>query len=351
MDFTNTQTLLAAIKEVPAEQAWLRDRYFPTDGNTDIFNTNKVLVEYQNAEQKKLAPFVTPRKNGIDIARGGYEVHEFEPGNIAPKRALYIDDLERKGFGESLFSNLTPAARQAAIFMKDYQEIDQMITRREEAMAAEVLTTNKLTMNHYADKDSEYMTVEVKYYTEAANPAMYTPVTPWTASTKIFQELHTIIRMLTARGLPATDLIVGADVADILMQNSDIKDYLDNRRFNLGFVQPRELPPYVAELMELNVYGHKLTVYTYDNTYVNDAGQVAPYIGPKQMICTAPNCGHTAYGCVTQLEGGQFRSYAGKRVPHYVADESENTRSITITSKPLMMPRVKNPFVSGTVVA
>ena len=351
MDFTNTQFLLDVIKEVPVEQAWLRDRYFPTDGATDIFNTTKVLVEYMDAEQKKLAPFVTPRKNGVDIMRGGYEVHEFEPGNIAPKRSLYIDELQKKGFGEALFSNLSPEQRQAAIFMKDYQEIDQMITRREEAMAAELLTTNKLTMNHIADKDDEYMTVEVKFYEGGTNPAVYTPANTWTTSTNVFSELHAIIRMLTQRGLPATDCIVGADVADLLMRNTVIKEYLDNRRFELGYINPVELPPYVALLTTLNVFGHKLSIYTYDNTYVNDSGTVVPYINPKQIIVTAPKCGHTAYGCVTQLEGGQFRSYAGRRVPHYVANEAENTRSVTITSKPLMMPRVKNPFVVSTVLA
>jgi hypothetical protein len=350
MDFSNTQFLLEVIREVPVEQAWLRDRYFPSDGASDVFNTPKVLVEYMDADQKKLAPFVTPRKNGVDIARGGYEVHEFEPGNIAPKRSLYIDELQKKGFGEALFSNLTPAARQAAIFMKDYQQIEQMITRREEAMAAELMATNKLVMNHIADKADEYSTVEIKFYEGNTNPATYTPAASWDEDTNVFQDLHAIIRMLTHRGLPATDCIVGADVADLVMRNKVIEKYLDNRRFELGFMKPEELPPFVGRLITLNVFGHTLTLYTYDNCYVNDAGQSVPYIDPKQIIVTAPKCGHTAYGCVTQLEGQEFRSYAGKRVPHYVANEAENTRSITITSKPLMMPRVKNPYVVSTVI-
>ena len=84
MDFTNTLTLLAAIEEVPKEATFLRDRYFPTNASTDIFATDEVLVEYKDGD-KKLAPFVSPRKNGVSVFREGYEIHKFEPANIAPK--------------------------------------------------------------------------------------------------------------------------------------------------------------------------------------------------------------------------------------------------------------------------
>ena len=352
MDFSETLTLLAAIEQVPREASFLRDRYFPTNDSTDIFNTDKVIVEYKDGD-KKLAPFVSPRKNGVNVFREGYEIHEFEPGNIAPKRPLYIDELKKKGFGEALFSNLTEDQRQIAIMMKDYQDLDQMITRREEKMAAELLQTNALVMNHIADKGDEYEAKTIQYYTESANPASYTAATSWAdASADIYGDLAAMITMLTKKGLPATDVLMGADVAEAFMKNEQILTWLDNRRIELGNISQVELPNGAAQLCTMTVKGHKMTFYGYDNTYTDDDGSDKPYLAADCVIVTAPACGRTAYGAVTQVEqaDGRFHTYPGRRVPHYVASAEENTRSVTITSKPLMMPNHKNAFICGKVI-
>lgn len=352
MDFTNTLTLLAAIEQVPMEATFLRDRYFPTNASTDIFATDEVLVEYKDGD-KKLAPFVTPRKNGVNVFREGYEIHAFAPANIAPKRALYLDELKKKGFGEALFSDLTPEQRQVALIMKDYQDMDLMISRREEAMAAELLQTNALVMKHIADKGDEYEDKEIKYYQGDSNPAVYTAKKSWSdTSADIYGDLGAIIRMLTSKGLPATDVILGSEVVAALMNNAQIQKFLDNRRFELGGVQQSELPDGAAQIGTLVVNGHPMTFFGYDNTYTDDSGKDTPYIAADEIVVTAPACGRTAYGAVTQVEqsDGEFHTYAGARVPHYVASAEGNSRAITVTSKPLMMPNHKNAFIASKVL-
>lgn len=353
MDFTNTLTLLAAIEQVPREASFLRDRYFPTNDSTDLFNTDSVLVEYKDGD-KKLAPFVSPRKNGISVFREGYEIHQFEPGNIAPKRPLFVDELKKKGFGEALFANLTPEQRQAALIMKDYQELDQMITRREEKMAAEILQTNALVMKHIADKGDEYEEKSIQFYTGKSNPAVYTTAQSWADAEKadIYGDLVKIVAMLTKKGLPATDVLMGADVTASFLKAQQIQKFMDNRRFELGGITQTELPNGAAQLGSLVVNGHRLTFYGYDNTYTDDKGEDKPYLAADCCIVTAPACGRTAYGAVTQVEqsDGEFHTYSGRRVPHYVADAAANTRSITITSKPLMMPNHKNAAICAKVI-
>ncbi len=352
MDFSNTLTLLAAIAEVPQEATFLRDRYFPTNASTDIFNTDEVLVEYKDGD-KKLAPFVSPRKNGVSVFREGYEIHKFEPANIAPKRALYIDELKKKGFGEALFSELTPEQRQMALLMKDYQDLDAMISRREEKMAAELLQTNGLVMKHIADKGDEYEEKSIQYYTGSSNPATFKASKSWaTATTDIYSDLAFMVAMLTKKGLPATDVIMGASVVSAFMNNTQIQKFMDNRRFEVGSVNQAVLPNGASRLGSLVVNGHTLTFYGYDNTYTADNGTDTPYIDADKVVVTAPACGRTAYGAVTQVEqaDGEFHTYRGARVPHYVASAEGNSRSITITSKPLMMPNHKNAFICGTVI-
>ena len=59
-----------------------------------------VLVEYRDGD-KRLAPFVAPRKGGVTILRKGYTMERYTPPYIAPKRTLTADDLSKKGFGEA----------------------------------------------------------------------------------------------------------------------------------------------------------------------------------------------------------------------------------------------------------
>ena len=177
-NFYDTHTLLASVQQLPPLHSFLLDRYFPTNAASDVFATDDVLVEYRKGS-KKAAPFVAPRKGGITILREGYTMKRFTPAYIAPKRPLSIDDLKKRGFGEALYTNLTPAQRQGVIMLGDLDELRDMNTRRKEAMAAEVIFTNGCIMHEYTNDLGTYEEKEVRYYDGTSNPAKYTPSADW----------------------------------------------------------------------------------------------------------------------------------------------------------------------------
>ena len=109
-NYYDTHTLLASVKQLAPLHTFLLDRYFPTNAATDIFSTDDVLVEYKKGH-KKASPFVAPRKGGITILRNGYTMKRFTPSYIAPKRPLTVDELKKRGFGEALYTKLTPQQR------------------------------------------------------------------------------------------------------------------------------------------------------------------------------------------------------------------------------------------------
>ena len=47
---------------------------------------------------------------------------------------------------------------------------------------------------------------------------------------------------------------------------------------------------------------------------------------------------------------GEFHTYAGRRVPKYVSSAEGNSRTLTISSRPLMIPNNKNPFIVADVL-
>lgn len=351
LDIYSTHTLLLAVEQLTPPTTFLRDRYFPTNEATDIFSSDDVLMEYRDGD-RKVAPFVAPSKGGVTMLRHGHYMERYTPPRIAPERVLTIDELKKRGFGEALFTQLTPAQRQLTMILKDISELDAMITRREELMAAETMLTNGCIMRHIADDHTKTDDMEIRFYDGESNPAAYTPSVKWgQEGAKIVDDIHVMIRMLTSRGLPATDLVVAPDVASIMLNDAEILKLLDIRNYNIGAVDPIALPNGVARIMRLNVYGRTIDVFCYDEQYENENGEMTPYIGDGQVILTAPNAGRTLRGAVSQVEqsDGQVYTHVGARVPKYVSDAKGNTRTITLTACPLMVPNQKNPWVSAKV--
>lgn len=349
----DTRTMLEA-KEVFAPKAtFLRDRYFPTS-EADIFDTEKVDIDYEDEQSNKIAPAILPEVGGIPVDRRGYETHEFEPPTIAPERILKPRDLYKRQAGEVIGGNLTPQQREAGILAKDLSDLGRMIDLREEQMAAQTLLNNAYTIKQYADKfGSQSIDKAIQFYTEGSNPATYSGSGWSTSSTNIIADLDTMANRLTKRGLPATDVVVAADVADVMLGNSEVQELLDIRRYELGQVKPEALPEGAVLIAVLNVKGHIMNVFSYSLSYTDESGTTKDFIPSGSVIVTAPACGRMAYGSISQLEEGVdgFVTYAGRRVPHVVNNVHDNVRTLTLQAKPLAIPNVKNPFVYSKVLS
>ena len=350
----DTHTLLASVELLPPLHTFLLDRYFPTNAASDVFATNDVLVEYK-AGSKKAAPFVAPRKGGITVMREGYTMKQFTPAHIAPKRSLTIDDLNKRGFGEALYSQLTPEQRQGVIILRDIDELRDMIRRRKEAMAAEVIFTNGCIMHEYADDLTKYDAKEVRFYDGDANPAIYTPGAKWdtteASGKKIINDLAAMASMLTSRGLPASEVLVAPDVADVILNNEWLLRLLDNRNYQIGGVDPTTLPAGAVKIARLNIKGRMMDILSYEDTYTEIDGTVKPYIPAGKIAVGAPAAGRTVYGAITQMEqtDRQFHTYTGQNIPKYLADATNEVREVKLSSAPLCIPNNENPFITADV--
>lgn len=351
----DTHHLLASVKLLPPIKTFLLDRYFPTKAATDIFATNDVLVEYAKGS-KKAAPFVAPRKGGVTIAREGSTMKSFTPSFIAPKRTLTLDDLSKRGFGEALYSELTPEQREGALMVGDLDELRGMVKLRKEAMAAEVMFNNGCIMHEYADGLNKFEEREVRYYDGEENPAIFTPSAKWDTTVEggkqIIADLDAMIYMLTSRGLPATDLVVAPNVASVLLNNEWIIKLLDTNNYNIGSINPVMLPDGASLLGRLNVNGRIIEVFRYDETYEEIDGTVKSFIPAGKVVVTAPAAGRTVYGAISQVEDSdkKVHTYTGTEVPKYFANVKDDTREVRLASAPLPMPKNENCFISAEVL-
>lgn len=356
MNIYDTLYMLAAIEILTPEPTFFKRRYFPTDLAMDVFGTSKVLADYKEGN-RKAAPFVLPRVDALPVGRGGFSTFELEPGNIAVSKLLTIDQLNQRGFGESILSTVTPEEREKQLLMGDLSDLSARIARREEWLSCETMLKNGCVMRHQTTDPNIYEDISAKFYDGTDNPAKFTPAAKWAHGAdehtpgNWYWNVVQMIKMLTQRGRAATDLLVANDVGSFLMEDPWIQYMMDNRRADFGAINPQELTPYVTSLGKFNFMGRKLEIFINDGTFQDENGTETPFLAEGSVIVTAPGCGKGLYGAVTQKEmDNQWHTHSGTRVPNYLSTIKPPVDETSVSCRPLYVPKTLNPWISAEKV-
>lgn len=353
MTIYDTLYMLAAVEALEPEPTWFKRRYFPTDMELDVFGTSKVLADYKEGN-RKAADFVIPRIGPLPVGRSGFSTYELEPGNISISKPLTIDQLTQRGFGESIMSTATPEMRARTLLMGDLADLSARVTRREEWLACETMLNNGCVMRHQTDDPEVYEDIPAFFYDGENNPALFTPAAKWEHGKdehtpgNWYYDVIQMVKMLIQQGKPATDLTVANDVGNFLMEDPWVQYMMDNRRAEYGAVNPDALTEYVTSLGRFNFGGRRLEIFVNDGTFEDSAGRTTPYLEEGSVIVTAPNCGKGLYAAVTQKEmDNKWHTYSGTRVPNYLSTVIPPADETVVSSRPLLVPKRANPWVSA----
>lgn len=349
LNFFDTYTLMAVERRAVPRQTFFRDRYFGTDDG-DIFNSDKVLTEYMDGD-RKMAAFVGPRVGAIPMERVGYEIHEFEPAAIGVSRELSVDDLTKRGFGEAIYANSTPAQRAARLVQNDLVDMDNRIIRTEEWMCAQTMLENGCTMQEMIDNQTKGEAKVVKFYNPGhENDHIYTAAHKWNEPDgDFFGDVPAMCRLLSKRGLRAVDMLLGADVYDAVLNMEKVQRLLDkNSGIIVGKIE-QELSAYdgVTYGGTLHFRGYKLNLISVDETYVDTANAERRYFPKTDALVTAPACGHLMYGAITQINYGDTKhsTIAARRVPKFSIDQENDVRKMSLKTRPLAAPKNYIPWI------
>jgi len=356
LNFLDTYVLSAITEEIVPRRGFFKDRYFPT-GAGDIFAADKVLTEYRKGD-RKMAAFVAPRIGDIPMDRRGYAIHEYQPAYIAPSRMLTLDELNKRGFGEALYSQSTPAQRAAALLRDDLTDMERRIALREEWMCAQVMINNACTMQTYEDATTQGEVEYIQFYDLSSDHTYSISAGhEWdTANGNMRGDIRNMCRMLSKRGLAAADLVLGTDAAEVLLKDTELRKMMETTsNITVGTIN-EQLTGYegVVYMGQLNFGGFRLNVFCVDETYTDDSNQEATMFPAKSAMVTAPACGHLMYGQITQIDFGStdYTTYVAKRVPKLVVDQNNDTRKLRLATRPLAAPKAYCPYIyAGNAVS
>lgn len=328
-----TQTLIAAVERLMPVHTFFRSTFFP---GSLTFVTEEVMLDYKKGK-RKMAPFVAPRVGGITMDRQGYRTDKYTAPKIAPQRALTVDDLVIRGMGENIFSQRTPADRQAELLGRDLAELDEMITRREEWMCRELLFNGKIVMKGFIDRNNQSYIEQVLDY-GFTNKEVLTTGSLWNESgATIYADLKRWrLEVIQKSGRAPTICVLGQEACDAFLNDADIQKKMDLRNLYLGQINPviqSDAVTYIGRLPELG-----LDLYTYNDWFLDDDGTEYPMVPGDHVLLARPGMGEFLYGAVTQLEGDQFVTFEGARVPKSWADNQNEQRMLRLSSRPVPKP-------------
>lgn len=326
IELYSTRTMLEAIRQTKPAHTFLLNTFFP---NVDTKVTEHVDVDFKKGK-RKMAPFVSPRIGGVVMDRQGYETKTYRIPRIAPERVITTDDLSQRSMGESIYSTRTPAERAAELLAEDLRELDEYITRREEWMCREVLFNGKVLMK------GEGVEQEVNY--QFTNKETLSGESLWSEATSnpIADLKRWRLKVVQKTGKAPDVVIMESSVVDEFIKNKEVQKLMDLQRLNVGAIEPSIKDDAVTFIGRISALG--LEIYSYDEWYLDDDGKEQPMI-PEGYILMAPKgVNKRIYGAVTQVEGGNFVTIEGTRIPKSWVDENNEVRKLRLASRPLPVP-------------
>ena len=337
INLDDTRTLLGVVERSFKPTTALVDTFFP---EVRTFVTETVEMEYRKGT-RKLAPFVVPGTKGVNVGRNGSQLRTYKAPLMKPKRVIEASDIMRRGFGETVYSQRTPAERAQELRARDMAELVDTIARSEEWMAAQVLINGSCQIKGYAD-DGKTELIDTLTFEGFDNKITISDNT-WdkTDTANPYNDMGDLSQTIRRNaGIIPTIAICAANVVDYLINNQKLLNYmLVPSRDNLALmsIQPRLVRP---EFMRVGyISALNLDIYAYDGGYEDESGEFTPYIPDDHMIIGVPGRGKRLYGAVTQLEADrQYHTYEGQYIPKVTVDLESDTSSLAMSCRCVVCP-------------
>jgi hypothetical protein len=338
-DVFSTNVLTAVLQSLLGNPQFLLDRYF---GTIQSETTEEIHFDVLQGK-RRISPFVSPLVEGQIVASQGFVTNTFAPAYIKDKRVFDMNRPLKRSAGESIGGTMAPSERLRGLIAYDMEDQLNMLRRRLEVMAGEVLCTAKSTIS--GDK---YPTVVVDFGRAASHAFTANPLWNGT-SPKILDNLMDWAAIaLQDTGVFPTDVVMTTDVWKVFRADPSVQQVLNIWR-------PITVTPTVQYQTLQSEGGILMGTIEGFNIYVYSAWYVDPADGVEKPILPAGTClllspaleGVQAYGAIRDEEVGL------QAVPYFVkswVEPDPAVRFVMLQSAPILVPYRPNASVAAKVL-
>lgn len=333
------RTMLQFVKRMPKTTTFLRDKFF---AHREYSPTAKVDVDIKIGGLK-VAPYVSEKIGGKVVENSGYRTETFAPPLVAPLKVTTAADLQKRSMGENLYSSQTPQDRAARKLMDDLEDLEQMVTRREELMCAQAIFDGEIEVK--GDGIDYLITFGHK------NRETLSGANLWSAGTSTkLADLKRWRKKVQETGFVNTDhVIMAGDVADELLKDEEILKLLNIRNVNIGQIAINELPSGATYIGYLSEVGY---LYSYNAYYYNeDKKKSEPLVPAGSLALLSSETDFSmAYAAITIIKDQDFTTYETERVPDSWVEKNPDRKMLQLSSKPLPIPKEINGWFVAKVL-
>ena len=338
--------LADVVRTAPPVHTFFRDKFFT---NVKTFATERVDIDIVKGD-RRMAAFVHPKVGGKVLKEQGYKTESYKPPLVNPYDVTTADQLMNRLPGETLYSGMTPAQRASRKLTDEYNVLNDATTRREEWMAVNAIVNGKIAV--VGDGVNE----EIDF--GLTNKVTLTGTARWGQSAgDPLKNLQTWHRQTLINGFKNCDMVImGSAALDAFLEDAKVQKVLDNRRIDLGLIQPKDLPngvSYVGHLSKPNV-----DIYEYTEVYLDDwtdptAPETKPLIPTNAVVMISSESNFVmAYGACTYIEDStqQWVTAEAARVLRSYIEHHPDRRMIELQAHPLPIPDKADSWLVATVL-
>lgn len=340
--------MLRVLEELKPVRTFLLDLFFR--GETNRFDTRQVDIDIFKGK-RTLAPFVSPRREGRAVERIGYTTKTYAPPYIKVFTETTAEDTLRRQPGEAVYSSdpaaSNPQLRAARILGRDLAYLEEQITRREEWMAAEAVSTGMLHVRGEGVDDVIDFQMAPTHLVTLVGPAAWSD----RDNSDPLRDLRKWRRrIIQDSGINPTAMILGQDALDAFLDHPKVLGKLDNRRVEFGRIDPVSLADgatYYGYIKDVN-----LDIYSYDEWYADEAtGTEKPMVRPDRCILGSARARTSRnYAVIQDLDAIGSGQFAVPRYPKSWVEKNPSVRRLMLQSAALVVPHQIDAFMSIKVV-
>jgi hypothetical protein len=346
----DTNVLIGVVPNLLRPTTFLLDKYFP-----NIITADSEFVSIDvDIGKRRIAPFVSPLVEGKLVEQRRMQTNVYKPAYIKDKRAPDLRKPVRRMIGEKIGGDMSGPEREMANIAQEMTDQIDVLTRRLEWMAAQVLTNGTVTI-----VGDGFPTALIDFGRDPALSSTLTSTLQWTTANVVAGTATPTLNIEAWQRLILKKS--GATVTDIIFTTSAWEGFIADPLLKGAIYYPKlgdfgnRLDP-GAQIEKGAVYKGQWGQYSlwiYNEWYVqSDPGQTSqevelPMLVDGTVIMTGPMLMGTR--AFAQILDPAFNYRALPFAPKTWVDNDPAQRYLMMQCSPIIIPQRPNASFSANV--